>query len=59
MNQWSRRAVLGVPIMLALRGSVTTFARQQTNLNELPANLPRPKDDGGARHLQGMALPNL
>ena len=29
------------------------------NLNELPANLPVPKDDGGARHLQGMALPDL
>jgi len=31
----------------------------QTNLNQLPANLPRPKDDGGARHLKGMALPDL
>ena len=31
----------------------------QTNLNQLPPNLPRPTDDGGARHLQGMALPDL
>src|SRR6185369_3289803 len=31
---------------------------QQTNL-DLPPNLPRPKDDGGARHLKGMALPDL
>jgi len=30
-----------------------------TNLNQLPPNLPRPKDDGGARHLKGMALPDL
>jgi peroxiredoxin len=28
-------------------------------LSRLPPNLPRPKDDGGARHLQGMALPDL
>jgi peroxiredoxin len=33
--------------------------QQPPNLNELPANLPRPKDDGGARHLQGMAMPDL
>ena len=31
----------------------------QTNVNQLPPNLPRPQDDGGARHLQGMALPDL
>jgi peroxiredoxin len=30
-----------------------------TNLNQLPANLPRPRDDGGARHLKGMAIPDL
>jgi peroxiredoxin len=29
------------------------------NLNELPPNLPRPRDDGGARHLAGLALPDL
>jgi peroxiredoxin len=45
-----RRSFLATPFALA-------FA--QTNLNQLPANLPRPKDDGGARHLKGMALPDL
>src|SRR3954469_8412473 len=35
------------------------FAMTQTNLNQLPPNLPRPTDDGGARHLKGMALPDL
>jgi peroxiredoxin len=45
-----RRSFLVTPFALA-------FA--QTNLNQLPANLPRPKDDGGARHLTGMALPDL
>lgn len=29
------------------------------NLDQLPANLPVPKDDGGARHLPGMAMPNI
>jgi peroxiredoxin len=32
---------------------------EQTNLNQLPANLPVPKDDGAARHLKGMAMPDL
>jgi peroxiredoxin len=45
-----RRHFLGLPFAMA-------FA--QTNLNQLPANLPRPNDDGGARHLAGMALPDL
>jgi peroxiredoxin len=59
MDRWSRRGLLSLPFGLALRGRVLAFARQQTNLNELPANLPRPKDDGGARHLKGMAMPDL
>src|SRR3954464_1662082 len=46
----SRRSVLKLPLV---------FAMTQTNLNQLPANLPRPKDDGGARHLKGLALPDL
>jgi len=46
----SRRSLLKLPLVLAM---------PQTNLNQLPANLPRPKDDGGARHLKGMALPDL
>ena len=45
-----RRTFLGLPL---------AFAVTQTNLNQLPPNLPRPKDDGGARHLKGMALPDL
>jgi peroxiredoxin len=58
MDHWSRRGLLSVPFALALRSRVLAFA-QQTNLNELPANLPRPTDDGGARHLTGMAMPDL
>ena len=49
MDGWSRRSVLKLPLVLAMT---------QTNL-DLPPNLPRPKDDGGARHLKGMALPDL
>ncbi len=45
-----RRTFFALPLMLAM---------PQTNLNQLPANLPRPIDDGGARHLKGMALPDL
>jgi len=59
MDEWSRRGLLSLPFALALRGRVLGFARQQTNLNELPANLPRPTDDGGARHLTRMAMPDL
>jgi peroxiredoxin len=29
------------------------------NLSELPADLPRPSDDGAARHLPGMILPKV
>ena len=49
-----RRAILGLPFALV---PARLFAQQ--NLNELPANLPRPVDDGGARHLKGLALPDL
>jgi peroxiredoxin len=45
-----RRTFLALPLALAV---------PQTNVNQLPPNLPRPKDDGGARHLKGMALPDL
>ena len=56
----TRRGWLGLPLMLALKNSVLGAAMQQPpNLNELPANLPVPKDDGGARHLKGMAMPDL
>jgi peroxiredoxin len=30
-----------------------------TNPNVLPANIPAPQNDGAARHLQGMALPDI
>ena len=50
MDGLSRRSLLKLPLVLAM---------PQTNLNQLPANLPRPKDDGGARHLTGLALPDL
>ena len=46
--------------MLALKNAVLGATMQQPpHLNELPANLPVPKDDGGARHLKGMAMPDL
>src|SRR5213592_2911896 len=50
MNGFSRRSLLKLPLV---------FAMPQTNLNQLPPNLPRPQDDGGARHLKGMAIPDL
>ncbi len=49
-----RRTLLSLPFALT---SARLFAQQ--NLNDLPANLPRPVDDGGARHLLGLALPDL
>jgi peroxiredoxin len=59
-SRWSRRGLLGLPIGFAMKHPVAQAAQQATaNLNELPANLPVPKDDGGAKHLRGMALPDL
>lgn len=46
-----RRMFLGLPLALAFQ--------QPSNLNQLPSNLPRPVDDGGARHLKGLPLPDL
>lgn len=58
---WSRRDLL--LLSAALLATARVEGRQTpgaaVNFNELPANLPVPKDDGGARHLQGMALPDL
>ncbi len=31
----------------------------QTNLSQLPADLPAPEEDGGAQHLLGMRLPTI
>jgi peroxiredoxin len=60
-NRWSRRALLRLPLAIASAYPVLAIANdeQPPNLNELPANLPRPVDDGGARHLKGIAIPDL
>jgi peroxiredoxin len=56
----SRRGLLGLPLALAMKHPVAQAAQRATgNLSDLPANLPVPKDDGGARHLRGMAIPDL
>jgi peroxiredoxin len=57
----TRRRILGLPFALALTDPLLAMANEQQppNLNQLPPNLPRPTDDGGARHLQGMAIPDL
>ena len=57
----SRRELLGMPLALAATCSLfaSEMDAQPPNLNELPANLPVPKDDGGARHLRGMTIPDL
>jgi peroxiredoxin len=55
----SRRGLLGLPLALAMKHPIAQAAQQAAGLTELPANLPRPSDDGGARHLRGMALPDL
>jgi peroxiredoxin len=48
-----------MPFALAMKHPIAQAAQQATGFTELPANLPRPKDDGGARHLKGMVLPDL
>ena len=59
-DRWSRRTFLEWPIFTALGYPLMRAMRsRQTNLNQLPPNLPVPKDDGAARHLTGMTLPDL
>jgi len=59
-KQLSRRGLLGIPIAFAMKQPIVAAVRaQQASLTELPANLPRPKDDGAARHLKGLAIPDL
>src|SRR5690349_7947821 len=59
-DRWPRRAILGLPLSLVLRHPLAALAQTQNrNLMQLPPNLPVPKDDGAARHLDGMALPDL
>ena len=56
----SRRAFLESGVAFAFGYPLAALAHaQQTNLNQLPPNLPVPRDDGGARHLPGMPLPDL
>ena len=57
--RWSRRGLLGLPFAVAATHPIARAAQQAANLSQLPANLPRPKDDGGARHLKGMAIPDI
>src|SRR5215217_854185 len=59
-NRLSRRALLGIPLAMASASPLLAMIDDQPPpLTELPANLPRPKDDGGARHLKGMPIPDL
>ena len=58
-NLWSRRGVLGLPLAFAIGQSIGRAAPQTGGFTDLPPNLPVPQDDGGARHLRGMALPDL
>jgi peroxiredoxin len=55
----TRRAFLAAPFALAMTNALARAAQQTANLNDLPPNLPRPTDDGAARHLKGMAIPDL
>src|SRR5262249_58130024 len=56
----SRRGLFGLPLALAMKHPVAQAAQQAAGgFTDLPANLPVPKDDGGARHLRGMAMPDL
>jgi peroxiredoxin len=55
----SRRALWALPFAVAMKHPIAHAAQQAASLSELPANLPRPKDDGGARHLKGMPIPDL
>jgi peroxiredoxin len=52
----SRRTLLALPLTLLV---ARDGPAQQRNVMELPPNLPRPKDDGAAKHLKGMAMPDL
>jgi peroxiredoxin len=57
MAIWTRRDVLALTAGMAMAGR--DMRGQQTPLDQLPANLPVPTDDGGCRHLVGMRLPDL
>jgi peroxiredoxin len=56
----SRRGLFGLPLAVAMKHPLAQAAQQVGgSFTDLPANLPVPKDDGGAKHLVGMALPDL
>ncbi len=56
----TRRQLLGWTAgALAVASSTVRAMTQTTPLDQLPPNLPVPKDDGGCRHLVGMRLPDL
>ena len=67
--RWTRREVLLASVAAtALAGcgkqEPAQAAKPQAtaplpNLDQLPPNLPVPQDDGGARHLPGMAMPDI
>jgi peroxiredoxin len=58
-DRWSRRTVLALPLAFAAAPLGAVAQSRQPDFNKLPPNLPVPKDDGAARHLRGMALPDL
>jgi peroxiredoxin len=60
--RWTRRDVLALPALVT--AGVTNMRAQQptvttASLDQLPANLPVPTDDGACRHLVGLRLPDL
>src|SRR5262245_55749276 len=60
--RWSRRQLFLVAVAELARGRGFAQQRPETpsvSFEQLPANLPVPKDDGGARHLIGLPLPDL
>ena len=60
LDSWSRRTILLMSVTALIRRPFAAVAQsQQPDFNKLPPNLPVPKDDGAARHLAGMALPDI
>jgi peroxiredoxin len=51
--------VLMLPAGLALLAERMTAQQKPPSPDPLPPNLPVPKDDGGAKHLTGMAVPSI
>lgn len=50
-----------MPAVLAVAAKYASAQQKPNspNLDQLPPNLPVPKDDGGAKHLTGMTMPSL